>query len=233
MDVVFFLKAMPPKGVSIPGAKLIGLEPPLNVCGGTDPRCSSAYSALWQSLKDGQGRVLPNLLKKYAPGADRVAFVAFSAAHGFMNPLLNNDADRAGTSAVLLMDASFGGGKTGYIKAARDAAEERMLLVSATSNTGGDASWQDFVMKPGHLFLKPTSAKPPMPPAKGGVSKLGDLWYYRYDGAPPHWEFGTLIKPVLEAHLIPYWNKKEGWVYGLAALAAAAAGYFAWKRYRK
>ncbi len=89
-DVVFFLKApvhSAYKDYAWPGdVKLIGLEPPKGVCGGADWRCSSAYGALWQQLKGSDGRVMPNLLARYARGIDvgRVAFVGFSAAHGFL-----------------------------------------------------------------------------------------------------------------------------------------------------
>lgn len=231
MDGVFFLKA---PIVPVPGAKSIALDPVQYgfACGGVDKYCSIAYSQLWQHF--GAGQVVQKLRAKYSIDG-RVAFVGFSAAHGFLNPLLNNDVDRAAVSAVLLMDASFGGGKTGYIKAAEDAVAGRMLLVSATSNTGGDTSWSESVMEPSGLVLSPTAPASPMPAPKGGVTKRGDFWYYRYDGAPPHWKFGKLLEPAVRAHLIPYWagsrGRGGGWVVTLLlSVGAGVTAYYLWRR---
>lgn len=209
MDGVFFLKAMPSKLPS--GMKGIALDPPaLGIsCSGVDPRCSTAYSQMWQHFGGSSG-VVKNLRKLY--GIDgRVAFVGFSAAHGFLNPLLNNDQDRADTSAVILMDATFGGGKDGYVKAAKDAMVNKLLLVTTTSNTGGDASWKQFVWDLAKPLAVATTAVPPMPVPSGGVKKAGQLWYYRYVDAKggtelPHWEMGKILPNVVQAHLIPYWS---------------------------
>lgn len=209
MDGVFFLKAMPSKLPA--GVKGIALDPPALgfSCGGVDPRCSTAYSQMWQHFGGSSG-VVKNLRKLY--GIDgRVAFVGFSAAHGFLNPLLNNDADRGDTSAVFLMDATFGGGKDGYVKAAKDASAGRLLLVTTTSNTGGDASWRQFVWDVAKPLASAVAAVPPMPAPSGGVKRAGKLWYYRYVDAKggtelPHWEMGKILPNVVQAHLIPYWG---------------------------
>ena len=243
-DVVFFLKAAPPKGFTLPGTKLIGLEPSGGqLCGGSDAYCSTAYSNLYASLKDSSGRVLPNLLKKYAPGASRVSFVGFSAAHGFLNPFLNNAADRAATSAVYLMDATFGGGKTGYVKAAQDAAAGRMLLVAATSDKGttdalnnGDYAWRQFVLKQAGLSLSPASARPPMPVPSEGVQSTGSLWYYRYgDAQLHHWDMGKLLPAILQAHPpgsrgSPVSSGSNVVVPLLLALGAGLGAYYLWRR---
>jgi hypothetical protein len=243
-DVVFFLKSPVPKGASaiLPGAKLIAIDPPASLmCGGSDPRCSTAYSNMWQWLRGSDGRVMPNLLAKYAPGisVNRVAFVGFSAAHGFLNPLTNNDADREAISALLLLDATFGGGKSGYVKFVEDAARGERLLVTTTSNTGGDESWKP-VWKEASVRVgdtsEPVSARSPMPEPSGGVWRLGqDAYYYRFVDAKgqtelPHWEMHHITNAVLEAHLAPYWSAVR-WpmiVGGAIAVAGAAA---AWRIY--
>lgn len=232
MNGIFFLKA---PVVTVPGAKGIALDPVALgfACGGVDKYCSTAYSQMW-SYYGGAGNVVAALRKKY--GIDgTVSFVAFSAAHGFMNPLLNADVDRADIAAVILMDASFGGGKTGYVKAAQDAAAGKLTLVSATSNTGGDESWQTVLQQAG-IAGSPTSPVPPMPAPKGGVTRAGNLWTYRYDGEPPHWKFGELQKPVIDAYLGP--NAPGGgttkgsssWWPALLAVGAGVGAYYWWTR---
>lgn len=231
MNGVFFLKATP---MNVPGAKSIGLDPVALgfACGGADKYCSTAYSQMWSYYGPG---AVAKLKQKY--GIDgTVSFVGFSAAHGFLNPLLNSDVDRAGIAAVILMDASFGGGKTGYVKAAKDAAAGGLLLVSATSNTGGDESWQAVLQQAG-IQGSSASAVPPMPAPKGGVTRAGNLWTYRYDGSPPHWEFGQLQKPAIDAYLGPNApgssSKGSSWLTVALVAAAGAGAYWWWNRTRR
>ncbi len=250
-DVVFFLKEIARgKALPWPGpTRRIEVEPTPWFCPGSDPRCSSAYSGMWSALRDSDGRVLPNFLNRYARGVDvgRVAFLGFSAAHGFLNPLLNNDQDRAAVSAVVLMDATFGGGKTGYQKALVDAAEGKMLLATPTSHTGGDNAWRANVWEPvlAATGLEPEEIDPfpgmPVPP--GGTIRLGRLAYYlRYVDAQgntnmPHWEMSKLTEPLLAGLLIPYWRGDlDGWpswvgpvVGGALALGGAAVAATLWK----
>jgi len=240
-DVVFFLKSFPDTRVKALGwgsnVKLIGVDPPASLmCGGSDPRCSTAYSNLWNWLKGADGRVLPNFLAHFAPGISvgRVAFVGFSAAHGFLNPLANNDADRADIDAYVLLDSSFGGGKTGYVKFVEDAARGERLFVTTTSNTGGDDSFKDVWAKAQQELeenAKQVSARAPMPEPSGGTWKLGDLAFYlRYVDAKngselPHWEMNKVLPAVLDAYLISYWNGRLGGIpWGLVGGVALAAG---------
>ena len=175
------------------------------MCGGVDPRCSTAYSCLWSSTGS-----LAAFLAKYAPGpVDRVAFAGFSAAHGFLNPLMHSAADRAGVSALILFDASFGGGKTGYEKAVEDAANGKMLLVATTGVTGGDASWspvwkaaEDSLHRQGTTVTAPTN----LPVAPEAAQRLGDAWYLRYGSALPHQNTGKIMPAVLQDYLIPWWR---------------------------
>jgi hypothetical protein len=212
-DAVFFLKASPPTKVTWPsGTKLVVLDPSQFGCGGQDKYCSTAYSSLYSSYKDGSGRVLPTLRKKHDVDG-KVVFVSFSAGLGFMNPLLANDADRADIAGAILMDSTFGtGGYTGYQKAAKDAAAGKLTLVSVTSDKGtkdpgynGDYAWREAVLKPsGFLDMPKTTPAAPMPEPGEGVFRQGSLWYYRYkDAEYAHQNLGKLLAPVSEAHVVP------------------------------
>lgn len=232
MDALFYLKAAPLKGV-LPNAKHVALDPVAMGlgCGGADAYCSTAYSQMFSAL-GGAGNVLSTLRKKY--GVDgRIAFVGFSAAHGFLNPLLLHESP----DAVLLLDATFGGGKTGYVRAAKSAAAGGPLLAVVTSDKGtkdplnnGDYAWQTQVLQPAGLSPSSTSPRAPMPP--GAVAfREGNLWYYKYpDAKLHHWDMGKVLKPFVEATLVPYWSGALGsggsrpvWFEVLAALGAAAA----------
>jgi hypothetical protein len=242
-DAVFFLKATPTKVEGLPpDTKVIGLDPVAMGlgCGGEDPYCSTAYANMWGAL-GGKGGVMPTLRKKYGV-TGRVAFVSFSAGHGFMNPLLSNDADRNDVSAVLLLDSTFGGGKTGYVKAAIDAAYGKRLLATATSDKqskdplqNGDYAWREYVLKPADLNPPASTPRPPMPTPAEGVFQQGALIYYRFSHAQlPHTSMGKIQKQFMQATLVPYWQGAIGgsgpggstwaaWVFG--ALAAAGAIY--------
>lgn len=238
-DGAFFLKAPVPKDLP-PGTKGIGLEPSDYgfECGGKDIRCSTAYAQMWQHFGGSSG-VVKRLRQKY--GIDgRVAFVGFSAALGFLQPLLNNDADRADIAAVFLIDSTFGTSYPGYVKAAKDAAAGKMTLVTTTSNTGGDAAWQKAVLAPSGLSLSRTSPVPPMPEPSGGVYNSGDLWYYKFVDAKggtelPHWEMGKTLSPVLRAHLwreAPDRGTSRLKLVFLGLTLAAGLVYLFWPRWR-
>lgn len=232
-DALFLLKTGAPANLP-PGTKAIVLDPVQYgfACDGADKYCSTAYSKLWQHF--GPGAVAKLRAQHGIDG--RVAFLGFSAAHGFLNPLLNSDVDRAGIAQVFLLDATFGGGKDGYVKAAKDAAAGKMGLVTVTSDKGtsdalnnGDYAWRKFVLEPSHLALAVASPVPPMPKPAGGVTRAGELWYYRYnDSQVHHWDMGKLLSPVVQAHLWKSGGKKQtpwGLVLGLLGVAAGVA-YF-------
>lgn len=253
-DVIFFLKTFPTsatKSLAWPGpVKLIGIDPPAGcMCGGADKLCSSAYSCLWQSCRTPDGRALPAFLARYAKGVQvgRVAFVGFSAAHGFLNPLLNNDADRAQVSAVIMMDTCFGGGKTGFQKALRDAASGKMLYATLTSHDGapwknasdlqsGTFCFERNVLLPSGLQARATEPRPPAPRPSGGAFQIGDLgfWLKFADASGkselPHYQIKTSHQDMmLSAYLIPYWKGELSgfnwkWV-ALGAVAGAALAY--------
>lgn len=258
MDAVFFLKTFPAnstQSLAWPGpVKLVGVDPGSSCyCSGADPYCSTAYSCLWQAFKGADGRVLPNFVNHYAPGATRVAFVGFSAAHGFLNPLLNNDADRAAISAVVMLDTCFGGGKTGFQKALRDAANGKMLYATLTSSTGdpwssvtdltsGTLCFEKNVIAP--LGLKPKAVAPraPMPMPSGGSWQLGKLGFWLPFADPQtghtelhHYDIKVANQDqMLAAYLIPYWKGQLGglpsWVWALGGAALVGGAYWYWNK---
>lgn len=251
-DVVFYLKAAPTAAErALPwpeDTKLVALDPvALGLgCGGGDAYCSTAYSQLYYAFK-GVGGVMPQILAHYAKDIDveRVAFVGFSAAHGFLNPLLADDRDRSRVSAIVLLDACFGGGKTGYQEALRDAAAGDMLYATTTSNSGsawklntdltsGTLCFENNVLAPTGLEAVPVDVRPPMPPPSGGAWRIGKsgFWLRYADDAGAtelhHYDMGKVQTKMIEAYLVPYWSGAleggvPGWL-GWAALAAAAVG---------
>ena len=239
MDGIFFLKSSVAKDLPS-NVKGIALDPVALgfACGGSDKYCSTAYSQMWQHYGS-----VAKLRSKY--GIDgKVSFVSFSAGHGFLAPLLNSDKDRADTSAVILLDSTFGYGPPGYIKTAKDAAAGKMLLVSATSDKGstdamnnGDYAWRQLVMKPSGLTLSESPSRSPMPPPSKGVARSGDLWYYRYaDAELHHWDMHKILPNVLDAHLLPYLRGDRdgsgvgGWMYWALGLLTLGAGFVLWRR---
>lgn len=224
---------MPPQGVFGPGVKAVALDPPAMgiSCPGADPRCSTAYSQMYAAL-GGAGHAVANLRKKYEV-TGRVAFVGFSAAHGMLNALLNDPTNRAATSAVVLLDATFGGGKSGYVAAAKAAAAGDMLLAVATSDKGskdpltnGDYAWREFVLDPAGLSdLSKIAARAPMPEPDLGAYGRGDLVWYRFSHKQlPHQGMGKILKPFLQATLVPYWAGAGGSA-GLAGTEGGAPGW--------
>lgn len=236
-DAIFYLKATPVHGLP-PSVKGIALDPVAMGfgCGGADPYCSTAYASMWAALGGPAGQVIPTLRKKY--GIDgRVAFVSFSAGHGLANPLLARETP----DAVVLVDSTFGGGKTGYVKAAQSAANGGPLLVTATSDKGttdalqnGDYAWRKFVLDPAGLLGMPAGeVRPPMPAPSEGVYNQGNLYYYRYSHVElPHTSMGKLLSPLVQAYVLPYWSgalgsqKKIAWYwYALGGLAVVGGLY--------
>jgi hypothetical protein len=238
---------------------LVGLDPVAMGlgCGGADKYCSTAFSSMWQALRGSDGSVMDNLLAKYAKGVDvgRVAFLGFSAAHGFLNPMLNNDSDRARTSAVVMMDTCFGSGKTGFIKALKDAAAGKMLYATFTSHQAGmkvgsagllwsgTECFEQQVLKPSWLSAERVDAQPPMFEPKGGAWQIGEsgFWLRGTDDAGnvdvAHYNLGSKQQAaMLEAYLIPFWKSGGGkapWlvISGFAALTLYF-GYQWWKSRR-
>jgi len=237
VDAIFYLKATPVKGLP-PSVKGVALDPVAMGfgCGGADAYCSTAYASMWAAFGGPAGQVIPYLRKKY--GVDgRVAFVSFSAGHGMLNPLLQHETP----DAVVLVDSTFGGGKTGYVKAAQAAANGGPLLVTATSDKGstdalnnGDYAWREFVLKPAGLLGMPAGqVRAPMPAPDEGVFSQGNLYYYRYSHEQlPHTSMGKLLSPLVQAYVLPYWSgaltssRRIPWYWYAAAGVAVLGGLY-------
>jgi hypothetical protein len=152
---------------------------------------SSNMAALGSSLRDASGRILPNLLAKYAPGIkpEKIALCAFSAGHGLLNQILSNDADRAAVSAVVLSDADFNTGNPaapscssvheGYVKFGIEAAKGAKLLVATTSNsTDGTylSGRQSFDCELRQMESATGHSRSSESPAQGVKSASGGWW---------------------------------------------------------
>lgn len=212
MDYLFFFKDSPPASLHDlpwPGpVQLVAIDPPPELmCGGVDPRCSAAYTRLADSLRDPSGRILPNFLRRYASGdVGRIAFVGFSAAHGFFEPLAENAEDRDQISAYLLLDATFGGGKVGYQAFLRDAAAGKKLLVTTTGDTGGTDGWKMVVASAG-VPVESIAPDPRMPVPSQGARRMGlNGYWYEYGAELRHWQMAAARRPVIESYLIPWWS---------------------------
>lgn len=237
-DGVFFLKT-PAYGKDLQWPEAVNrviLEPPRGATGACgDWRTSTAYGVLAQQLTSaGGGSAVDYLRQKYGIQG-RVAFMSYSAGFGFCDRICQNPRDLKQISALLLIDSSFGGGKSGYVSYGEEAARGERLLVASTANTGGDASWAP-VWDQIRAYGAREQQVPPrgtMPAPSGGVHQLGKLaWWYRYVDSQgkselPHWEQHQLAEPMLSSYLIPYWRGELGrrnpW-RTVAALGIAAAG---------
>lgn len=207
---------------------------------------SSHFASLAESLRGADGRILPNLIARYAPGipVDRVALAAYSAGHGLLNKIADVDADRERVSAMILSDACFSGftdpPKRGYVKFAVDAARGKRLLVSTTANTS-DGSYRtgrdsyalvwDEAMKLTGLSALPINPRVGVPPASGGWWRMGaqSFWgNYALGGSSDitHVEHHDLAPIIWQAYLAPYWSGAPLWVWAaggvIAAVGAAA-----------
>jgi hypothetical protein len=207
---------------------------------------STYFSQLAEQLRDSNGRILPNLVRKYAPGVavDKIVLAAFSAGHGLLNKITDNDADRADVDAMILSDATFSGfsdpPKPGYVKFGVDAAHGRKLMVSTTADTSdgtyltGRASfalvWNEVQRRTGS---RPAQVSPKagvlMP--SGGWWRLGSAMYwgvYSHGTTSDigHGDHDTLLAAaVWQTYLAPWLagGLPWGWILGGAAVVAGAA----------
>lgn len=248
-DVIFFLKAVPTAAIkALPWpreTKFVALDPGSLGCTGADRLCSSAYSRMWQAYGGPSGSFVETMLQRNGiSDPERIAFLGFSAAHGLLNPLANNDRDRSLISAYVLMDATFGGGKTGYVKFLEDAARGERLLITPTSNTGGDDGWSavwEAAQVATGIAPERIAARPPLPEPSGGAYQLGKLgFYYRFVNASggselPHWEMGKIQTETVEAYLLPYFQGKLGgfpWKKAAGAAVLTVGLYGAYRIWR-
>jgi len=171
----------------------------------------SANAALAAAMRSPDGRILPNLLQRYAPGVapDNIALAAFSAGYGLVDPILQSPADRAAVTAVVLSDALFSQGspatgtggvpKPGIAAFGAEAIGGTKLLVVTTANTTDGSHLtgrQSFLVTEAEARrlggrCEPTEISPPapVPPAPGGWWQVGDRFFwgdYTQSGARPN-----------------------------------------------
>lgn len=214
---------------------------------------SSYFGSMGASLRDGSGRVLPNLLSRYASATtradwDKVALCAWSAGWGLLNQVFKQEFDRREVDACIATDAAFGTGLTGYEAYAADAIQGRSLMVATTTNNSANPAlgimttarqtWleiEQHAMDATGAGSHEVSAKPPMPDASGGVWRTGSSLYW-YDYVAPnspagygndftHAEHHDLAPLAWEAYLVPFFAATPWqFVVGLGLAATGVAG---------
>lgn len=207
---------------------------------------SSHFSALAEELRAADGRILPNLIARYAKGlsVDKLALAAYSAGHGLLNKIADNDRDRQDVDAMVLSDATFNafntGAKRGYVKFGIDAAKGRRLMVSTTANTtdgthmtGRDSFrlvW-DAVMQNTGKRDKVVDPRAPAPLANGGWHKIGSLLYWGDYYSSTHGEQHDLGAAIWQAYLAPYFAGRltPWWPWALAGLLGGTGSALIWK----
>jgi hypothetical protein len=166
---------------------------------------SSNATALANSLRGADGRILPNVLRKYAPGIspDSVTLASYSAGWGLWNQVTDNDADRADVSALLLNDSDFlsGDPKTGacqgthagFVKFGKDAVAGNKLMVMTSAHTtpGSHLTGRQSVLCDLAAVEAATGAKLVRTPepsaalkASGGWNRMGSSLYWGDFTAP-------------------------------------------------
>jgi hypothetical protein len=162
---------------------------------------SDTFRALAATLRDRDGRILPQLCERYArvscDSVGKIALSSYSAGWGLLDAVADVDADRKRIEGMALLDSVFDAGnpqtgespsgpKSGYRKLALDAAQGTKFLVATTANTSpgtflsGRQSWLkvwDSVPARGVRVVP----KPPAPAASGGWHQKGAaLWWGDY-----------------------------------------------------
>lgn len=212
---------------------------------------SSHFSNLAEQLRDSSGRILPNLLARYAKGisVDKIAMAAYSAGHGLLNKVADVDADRVNLSAMVLSDATFNafntGPKAGYVKMGLDAAHGDALFVSTTANTSdgshmtGRDSWE-LVWREVHLQgggrEREVGPREPAPQASGGWHRMGSLLYWGDYYSPAgsdltHGQHHDVAPLIWQAYLAPYLAGKltSVWPWALAGILGGTGSVLLWK----
>jgi hypothetical protein len=196
---------------------------------------STYFANLADSLRDGQGRILPSLLSRYArttrDQVGHLALCSYSAGWGLLNKVFLVDADRAEVDACVLSDSAFGTGLHGHEAFAADAMDGERLMVGHSSNNSANAAmgimktgrstWQEIIgaatAASGHS-LSQTDVRPPMPAPSGGVWNAGKFFWLDYvkPGSADnqgndftHAEHHDLAANAWSAYLVPYFAGKS------------------------
>lgn len=219
---------------------------------------SSNGNALAASLKDKDGRILPNLLAKYAPGLEpeQIALASFSAGYGLLDPILAVPEDRARVTACCFADSVFLGGdpntgkggpaKPGATAFGAEAVNGDKLLVSTSAHSTdgsyltGMQSWTltwEAIRAKSECLCEPQKVKPrsPVPEPPLGFWQLGSSCYWGdYGDMFAHGEHNDLSAAIWQAYLAPWLSGREtGVILAGAALGAALALGFLSKKLRR
>lgn len=191
---------------------------------------SDFFKSLAGELRGADGRILPNLVKRFAGGKledwGGIALASFSAGWGLLNEVAKIEADVDRLTGFTMHDSAFGGGLEGYPKLIR-----RAILkgdkVAVFTNTNNSANAALGILKTARetmvelakqgevetgVTLQKVEPKPPMPPASGGVWAAGSFAWYDYvkPGSPmntgndfTHEEHNYLAPKVWTAYLVP------------------------------
>lgn len=212
---------------------------------------SSNGKALAESLRDSSGRILPNLIARYAPGAkpEQIALASFSAGYGLLDPIMAVPDDRAIVSACVLSDSVFlagdprtgAGGPVhpGVVAFGAEAVHGNKLLVSTSAHTSdgthleGMQSWEltwQAIRKASACYCEPNEVTPPrpIPPAPLGWWELGAACRWGdYGNAITHGAHNDLGAAVWQGYLAP-WLAGERGLRSPALLGAAVGAALAW-----
>jgi hypothetical protein len=219
---------------------------------------STYFSNLADQLRDGNGRILPNLLRQYAHVArtdiDHLALCSYSAGWGLLNKVFLVDADRPEIDGVVLSDSAFGTGLHGHEKFAADAMDGKRLMVIHNSNNSANAAMGILKTARSTVLeiteaacagdgsrLSQTDVRQPMPVPSGGVWHAGKFFWLDYvkPGSPDnqgndftHAEHHDLAAKAWEAYLVPLFAGELlsfPWKPVLGAGAAVAGVATAWR----
>lgn len=211
---------------------------------------SSYWSSMAEQLRDGQGRILPNLVRKFAGvelgQVNQVALAAYSAGHGLLNKVGAVPADCRRLSAMLLHDATFSGfndpPKAGYVAMGRRAIAGDALMVSTTSLGGGQtyATGRDSWSSVWNALQRQTGRVPHHEDPGAALRALGTWWRMgnlTWGDLPnvSHVEQHNLAPEVWQRYLSP-WLARWRWVAPVlagAALTGLGLGAYAWWSRRK
>lgn len=191
---------------------------------------SDYFKTLAGQLRGQDGRILPNLVSRYAGGTiddyGGIALSSFSAGWGLLNEVAKIPADVNRLTGFLMMDSAFGYKLEGFRQLAGRAAmkSDKLVFFSNTNNSANPAlgilrtgketvkEIMDGMQADTGRDLVKLSPRFPMPTPSGGVWGAGSLVWYDYvkPGAPAntgndltHEQHNYLAAKAWEAYLAP------------------------------
>ena len=215
---------------------------------------SSNFRALGESLRDADGRILPNVLRRYAPGLepDKIALASFSAGYGLVDSILAVPEDRARITATVLSDSVFLSGDPrtgvggpvhpGIVEFGAEAVGGSKLLVATEAHTTDGThldgmqswtlTWQAIQARARCLACGPSEVQPPapVPPAPEGWWRLGsECWWGDYGNTVSHGDHTTELGPLVWQGFLAPWLAGTSSLVWLGAAFGVAVGYGLWK----